>query len=332
VLSTADLPAELDEWARFSRWRDLMVENYGRHRAVPMGGRAFTARSEVAVFGPVGLAQHQATMSWTDRTAADIAADGIDNLLLVVNCGVTRIAFTQRGRETVLHPGSCALQSLSEPAHVRFTDIGIGEQSEWITVVVARGRLLELVPSAEDRVATLLDPAQPVMRHLRRYLDILFSPERADDPTLNLHIGTTLIDLVAVLLGAQGDAAEPAGLRGPRAARLREILGEINASFADPALTSGRVALKVGLSARYIQELLRQSGTSFTERVLERRLQHAGRMLMNRRHDVLKICDIAGACGFNEVSYFNRCFRRRFGASPTSWRTVCARKPPDLLA
>src|SRR5262249_43506202 len=134
VLLTADLPAELDEWARFSRWRDLMIETYGRHRAVPMGGRTFTARSEFAIFGPVAVGHHQATMSWTDRTSADVAADGVDNLVLVLNCGVTRIAFTQRGRETVLDSGSCALKSLSEPAHVRFTDIGIGDQSEWITL------------------------------------------------------------------------------------------------------------------------------------------------------------------------------------------------------
>jgi AraC-like DNA-binding protein len=34
----------------------------------------------------------------------------------------------------------------------------------------------------------------------------------------------------------------------------------------------------------------------------------------------MRVSDIAYACGFNEVSYFNRCFRRRFGASPTQMR------------
>jgi AraC-like DNA-binding protein len=32
------------------------------------------------------------------------------------------------------------------------------------------------------------------------------------------------------------------------------------------------------------------------------------------------VSDLAAACGFNEVSYFDRCFRRRFGASPTQYR------------
>jgi AraC-like DNA-binding protein len=43
-------------------------------------------------------------------------------------------------------------------------------------------------------------------------------------------------------------------------------------------------------------------------------------MLCDQRYNRLKISDIAYACGFNEASYFNRCFRRRFGASPTQYR------------
>ncbi|WP_244608550.1 AraC family transcriptional regulator [Bradyrhizobium algeriense] len=27
---------------------------------------------------------------------------------------------------------------------------------------------------------------------------------------------------------------------------------------------------------------------------------------------------LAGACRFNDLSYFNRCFRRRFGLTPTA--------------
>jgi AraC-like DNA-binding protein len=38
-----------------------------------------------------------------------------------------------------------------------------------------------------------------------------------------------------------------------------------------------------------------------------------------RYHDV-KVIEIAHSCGFNEVCYFNRCFRRRFGATPNEFR------------
>ena len=43
-------------------------------------------------------------------------------------------------------------------------------------------------------------------------------------------------------------------------------------------------------------------------------------MLADPRHDRVKVSDIALACGFNAVSHFNRCFRRRFGAPPTQFR------------
>jgi AraC-like DNA-binding protein len=43
-------------------------------------------------------------------------------------------------------------------------------------------------------------------------------------------------------------------------------------------------------------------------------------MLAAALHDRLRVIEIAHACGFNDVSYFNRCFRRRFGASPMQYR------------
>ena len=68
----------------------------------------------------------------------------------------------------------------------------------------------------------------------------------------------------------------------------------------------------IGISRRYANELLQESGKSFAERVLELRLQKARVMLANASHDRAKIIEIAFACGFNDVSYFHRCFRRRF--------------------
>jgi AraC-like DNA-binding protein len=134
------------------------------------------------------------------------------------------------------------------------------------------------------------------------------------------HIDTTLVDLMALALGAGRDAAEVARLRGLRAARLQAIVTEIKASFTDPALSPARIGLKLGLSARYIQALLHESGASFTERVMELRLQKA-MAILTRPHDRrLKVSEIAYACGFNEVSYFNQCFRRRFGDTPTHFR------------
>jgi AraC-like DNA-binding protein len=125
---------------------------------------------------------------------------------------------------------------------------------------------------------------------------------------------------VTLSLGAGRDAMALASMRGLRASRALDILARIRAGFADPAFTPAMVAAKVGLSPRYVQGLLQDTGTSFSERVLELRLQKARAMLMERRNDRLKVSEVAHACGFSDISYFNQAFRRRFGAPPSHFR------------
>jgi AraC-like DNA-binding protein len=43
-------------------------------------------------------------------------------------------------------------------------------------------------------------------------------------------------------------------------------------------------------------------------------------MLASPRFCGRKIADIAFSCGFGDISYFNRKFRQRFGASPREVR------------
>jgi AraC-like DNA-binding protein len=97
-------------------------------------------------------------------------------------------------------------------------------------------------------------------------------------------------------------------------------IAEIREGFADPAFSVRSLAAKLGMTARYIQDLLQETGLSFTERVLELRLQRARAMLADPRSDHLKASEIAAASGFNEIPYFNRCCRRRFGGTPTRFR------------
>jgi AraC-like DNA-binding protein len=67
---------------------------------------------------------------------------------------------------------------------------------------------------------------------------------------------------------------------------------------------------------------------SFSDRILERRLQKARAMLADPRHAGTKISEMAFAYLFIEISYFNQAFRRRFGASPTRGRDWVPRGAP----
>jgi AraC-like DNA-binding protein len=74
------------------------------------------------------------------------------------------------------------------------------------------------------------------------------------------------------------------------------------------------------VTPRYVQRLFEGEGTTFSEFVLNERLLRVQRMLADPRYAGWTVSAIALEVGFGDVSYFNRRFRRRFGASPTEHR------------
>jgi AraC-like DNA-binding protein len=158
------------------------------------------------------------------------------------------------------------------------------------------------------------------MKLMRNYLQLMDASPLAPGSMLADHVSRTLIDLVGLATGAKGDEAARAGLRGLRAARLQAVLAEIGKHFTHPAISAQSVGGWLGLSPRYVQDLLAATGIGFSERVMELRLQRAKALLSSPASREMRIGDIALDVGFNDISYFNRSFRRRFGSSPSAAR------------
>jgi AraC-like DNA-binding protein len=108
--------------------------------------------------------------------------------------------------------------------------------------------------------------------------------------------------------------------RASRAARRSAVLSLIDERSGDPGLSASRVAALLGVTPRYVHQLLAQTGKSFTHHLLERRLERASALLRDPAWRGRTIAQVAGAAGFSDVSYFNRAFRRRFDATPTEIR------------
>jgi AraC-like DNA-binding protein len=139
-------------------------------------------------------------------------------------------------------------------------------------------------------------------------------------PEMRQLIVGQLCDLVAVTIGATRDAAAAAQGRGVRAARLCAIKSDIEAHLADCALSPIAVARRQKISDSYIRKLFESEETTFSEFVLSRRLARAHRMLTDNRWDGRSIASIAFDCGFGDVSYFNRTFKRLYLTSPSEGR------------
>ena len=137
---------------------------------------------------------------------------------------------------------------------------------------------------------------------------------------LSRAVAQHICDLIALSMGAHRDATALLGQRGVRAARLQAIKADIAARFNDFELTVSAVALRHGVTPRYIQKLFEDDGVTFSEYVLGRRLAEAHRSLADPHLANRSISTIAFNAGFSDLSYFNRTYRRRFGATPTETR------------
>jgi AraC-like DNA-binding protein len=314
VFSSEQLPGHLDERARYKLWLDLFTDHLCTADISFLPDVPFYSHSEFIKFGELAVTQLNGNIQSAVRTRRHVQNDTRGDYIIGTMLSNTRSLIKQDGREAVRGAGQTVLYSNAAPIDARH-DAALLFRG----VTVPQKLLAERVSHFEDLAITPLAPS-PALRHLERYLAILVGSDVNADAVLESNVGAHLLDLIALALGARGDSSELANLRGLRAARLQEALAEINRGFADPNFSPVAMATKLGLSPRYIQDLLQETGATLSERVLELRLQKTRLMLSDARHDRMRISEIALACGFNDVSYFNRRFRARFGCSPTEYR------------
>lgn len=103
-----------------------------------------------------------------------------------------------------------------------------------------------------------------------------------------------------------------------RAQTLERGMAFVDRFFVDSSVTTQTIADALGVTPRQLQRAFALAGTTPTDYLLKKRIEKACQMLTERlrQREPTLVSSIAYACGFNDVSYFNRQFRRLFGCAP----------------
>ncbi len=104
--------------------------------------------------------------------------------------------------------------------------------------------------------------------------------------------------------------------------RLRKIQMYIDMHLADPDLSPKRIAAANRISLRYLYKLFLHANCAVKEWIRECRLTRCAEALVSSAQANRNIAEIAYAWGFNDLSHFNRMFKRRFGKSPRDYRRI----------
>ncbi|MEY9365112.1 AraC family transcriptional activator of tynA and feaB [Bradyrhizobium yuanmingense] len=301
---------------QFAYYREAICQAFMNLTPEPAAACGFPASVEHVRLGNAAINRVSFPEHLVRRSAADIAAS--DRSCFYLNLKLAgRCRIQQDGREISLSPGQVGIFD-SDRQFALLHDRGpqLRVASFWVPAEALRERL----PASFDVVAARLSD-DPVVGHL-----IVETARTLSEGALQMgedegvRLFRALIELVAVSLsrGSRLHAAEAESLADATTLAVKRA---IHRRLRQPGLAVADVAAAVGVSERYVHKLLARSGSSFTDYVIDHRLDGAARDLRTPAMAERAIGAIAFDWGFSDLSHFTRRFKQRFGCRPRDWRT-----------
>lgn len=304
---------DLPEKYRLDLWRHVMEREFNL---------SFEARSDTSLSAELDLLQlgsyaigklstNPVTHTVTQRQLEGARADV---LFFILKQG--RLHLDLRDRSVTVGPGDAMAYRINEARSLHFLDNDT--VGTWVTMPAMS--VGDIVPDLDDTLARPIAKDARVVRLLDDYAAMLVGFQRPMTLDFISLVTRHMSELVAT--GLQGSLASgPLTYHsGTNAARKRAIKEHIVKNLGNTDLSSEDVAARLGISTRYLRDLLRKDGTTFTDLVRQMRLQQAYRLLSDPKNIGLTVLGIAYEVGFNDLSYFYRAFREKYGVAPAKFR------------
>lgn len=313
-LSTmAATPAQVLSFDDWSGQLQMACGNY--HPQAHETGALVNGYVNLMQIGGVEMAHIANDIGEVRRETDDIKADYGENLFLLVQlqgtCGIE-----QMGNQAVIGPGDCVLVDSTRPSVFHFG----GAYSNHLSVHLPR----QLVFSKNTRSLAMSrrvgaeDPMAVMLGALVAKLAVTGNADKRAP-----HLRQLLFDTTRQAF-ATDEELEQAPRTDSSGARLEIVQLLIDRHLTEENLSPRWLADKIGISLRTLQEDFNELGTTATSVIRLRRLHLAREQLELHRHDGdrLNIAEIAYSAGFNDISYFNRCFRQVFDCTPKDVLTI----------
>jgi AraC family transcriptional regulator, positive regulator of tynA and feaB len=297
--------AELD----YEVWRDLLRSHCGRYNLEGDEPDAFLGwlrpRSLLG-FDAVDLGCSAPRIA---RTSRDVRLDDTEHYYAVIQLS-GRSTMIQNEQVAKLARGDVALVDSARPV----TYLSEDPPSRWLGLHLPRQMLMSHFGSEPPGGVWRRGDTRAARTLCHLLVDALTEPDSSSDPA-DPYMQLAVYDLLGSLFVTSGP-----GPALPADKLFARVCTVIKNHFTDPEIGPSQIAAEVGISLRYLQKLFTSRGSTCGHFLHSLRLEHAARLL--HRRGLLKtaqpLYEIAYACGFNDYTYFTRCFRQRFGYPPSS--------------
>lgn len=294
----------------FDDWTSRLQTTCGLYHSQQHDRRDFvTGHVGVLRAGGLDVAHIANDLGRVRRDADDIRKDFGENLFLLIQlegtCGIE-----QKDRQDTISPGDCVLVDSTRPSVFHFG----GHYSNHISVHLPR-QLLFTKATQSLEVSRRLAAEDPMSVMLGSLVAKLIEVEPQDKRAP--HLQQLLFDATRQAFATQ-EEIEILPRTDSAGERLEIVQILIDRHLTDENLTARWLAEKLGVSLRTLQDDFSFYGTTPTSLIRLRRLHLAKEQLQQHKGQSAKlnIAEVALSAGFNDISYFNRCFREVFHCTP----------------
>lgn len=235
-------------------------------------------------------------------------------LLLISAHRMGEMTIQQNGQQAVAVPGSLSCLSTAHPFQMVTT-----APAEQTQLIIPWAQAEHIAPQRDTPLPPVLPPS-PLTNATAHFLTQLARElgERPNGEERSDHAELAALDLVRAALGQYWQ--HPPGLQD-RGLFVREAaLDVIERRHREESLTVTGIAAALHLSPRQLHRHFgAEEGPSLAERLADRRLETATRMLTTTR---LPVAEIAHLAGFRSENAMRGHFRQRHDETPAEYRAM----------
>ena len=301
------------EGPAYEAWREEFCRRFCHLDAETTTAERIECTVEISQVGSLSFGTAYGSSGSLLRTRS-LLSDGHDDLVLLTAIKGDALA-VQRGRSIELRPSEMCITSLDHIGESRLSEGG-----RYTALRMPRRDLMAMSKNIEDKIARPLEGSAALRNVIGGYYALCAGMAPALDLTSQHAMARQMMELVVLLAETGGDVPPLTSGNGYETARFQLIQAKVLENVHDCNLTIASVARRARMTPRQVQRLFQQAGSTFSEFVLEQRLLLAHRRLSSAGTRQEKISTIALDAGFGDLSYFNRTFKRLFGAPPSDIR------------
>ena len=246
------------------------------------------------------------------RTSRHIQKSGDDGFLVALQIRGQTHAM-QDGREVVLEPGDFSLFDSARPYRVQFR----GPSFEHLVLQLPRRELITAGVDAAHDTGRRIRAATSIGRLAFSYIVNLSNFGDAGEREERTNLGQIAIELLGSSLRSQTSGGGAGDL-------ISQIKRYALRRLGDPDLSPRAVAAEFPISVRHLHRLFAGEGLTFAAWARENRLRRCYDELADPSSSHLSVGEIRRLHGFVDPAVFSRCFRSRFGLTPTERRSQLA--------